>query len=713
LSRFSSEIASREKAMNDRETKLSGIVEKLTKINETHSKYQDEYEKLSLQHSERQGAIDAAKSYKIRTENKISDFKKQQKSKYEAYPNGTKVLLEEIKKKSKQFESPPIGPIAILLNLKQMKWASAVESCLRDGCKIYIVHSYADEKLMRQICKDKNINVPSMLISKHTDKTYQIHPNKLPDTQFKTVLDLLELDESFLKQCPVKYDPNVLKSTILNALIDQSKVESIILIEDRVEASDVMFSKNPPKNVSECFTITGTRLFSKGGSHTTQAQNKESKYWVEDYKSAIQQLESQLEDQEKKIQAEIEEKNRIPSKNELEKKISEIKVQKSSLLRDKSTLERELQKIKSEPIEEEEDRTSIIEEWKKEILEKQNIIKQYEESIQEDENQITEIADELKKIYDERSSSESGKKTIEKSVAKFEEQLTKLMKDQARVQSEKNSYEKQIKLHDQHIQLLEGKLKTLKVELEQETSHAIDICPVRVDTDKSSKEITEKRRALQIRLERESEKFGTTTVEDIKKKYHDKKRLLDETEISLKKTEASLKSIQDALNDRFKKWEKIRTVFSRVVSDQFNLYLAERAHTGSVEFDHQNETMEIQVQLESLKQIGKDLVIKDTKSLSGGERSYSTVSLLLALWSVVDSPFRALDEFDIFMDAIYRKESMDLLIKIAKKNHSNRQLIILTPHDTSQIKLDSDIKIFKLKKPQRGSGQTILDQYSV
>jgi structural maintenance of chromosomes protein 6 len=691
---------------------LSGIVEKLNKINETHSKYNDEYEKLSLQHSERQGAIDAAKSYRAKIETKISDFKKQQKSKYEAYPNGTKVLLEEIQKNSKSFESLPIGPIALLLNLKQMKWASAVESCLRDGCKIYIVHSHTDEKIFRQMCKDKNINSPNLLISKHTDKTYQVHPNKLPQTEFTTILDLLELDESFLKQCPVKYNPKVLKATILNALIDQSKVESTILIEERIEAEKVMFSGNPPKNVSECFTITGTRLFSKGGSHTTQAQNKESKYWVEDYKSAIQQLEDQLDNQEKKIQAEIEEKNRIPSKNDIEKKITEIKGQKSSLLREKSTLERDLQKIKNEPIEEEEDQTPIIEEWKKNILEKKETIKQLEELIQEDENQISEISEELKKIYDERNSRESGKKNIEKSVAKYEEQLTKLMKDQARVQSERNSYEKQIKLHDQHIALLEGKLKALKVELEQETIHAIDICPVRIETDKHSKEITEKRRALQIRLERESERFGITTVEDIKKKYHDKKRLLDETEISLKKTEASLKSIQDALDERFKKWEKIRTVFSRVVSDQFNVYLSERGHTGSVEFDHQSQTMEIQVQLESLKQIGKDLVIKDTKSLSGGERSYSTVSLLLALWSVVDSPFRALDEFDIFMDAIYRKQSMDLLIKIAKKNHSNRQLIILTPHDISQIKLDSDIKIFKLKKPQRGAGQTILDQYT-
>lgn len=37
------------------------------------------------------------------------------------------------------------------------------------------------------------------------------------------------------------------------------------------------------------------------------------------------------------------------------------------------------------------------------------------------------------------------------------------------------------------------------------------------------------------------------------------------------------------------------------------------------------------------------------KSLSGGEKSFSTICLLLSLWDNMTVPFRALDEFDVFM----------------------------------------------------------------
>ncbi|KOB78653.1 Structural maintenance of chromosomes protein [Operophtera brumata] len=72
-----------------------------------------------------------------------------------------------------------------------------------------------------------------------------------------------------------------------------------------------------------------------------------------------------------------------------------------------------------------------------------------------------------------------------------------------------------------------------------------------------------------------------------------------------------------------------------------------------------------------------------TSSLSGGERSYSTVAFIMALWECVELPFYFMDEFDIVME---------LLIDHALKNTS-RQFVFLTPQDASSVQAGPQISI--------------------
>lgn len=65
---------------------------------------------------------------------------------------------------------------------------------------------------------------------------------------------------------------------------------------------------------------------------------------------------------------------------------------------------------------------------------------------------------------------------------------------------------------------------------------------------------------------------------------------------------------------------------------------------GSLKFDHEHRKLDI---LMAPTDGGNTLM--NTNSLSGGEKSYSTVAFLLALWSNMELPFYSLDEYDVFM----------------------------------------------------------------
>jgi hypothetical protein len=68
----------------------------------------------------------------------------------------------------------------------------------------------------------------------------------------------------------------------------------------------------------------------------------------------------------------------------------------------------------------------------------------------------------------------------------------------------------------------------------------------------------------------------------------------------------------------------------------------------------------------------------DVFEYSGGERSYTTICLLLALGESLETPFRILDEFDVILDVQARKLSIEALIRVAK-NISPRKVPFQSP----------------------------------
>jgi len=65
-----------------------------------------------------------------------------------------------------------------------------------------------------------------------------------------------------------------------------------------------------------------------------------------------------------------------------------------------------------------------------------------------------------------------------------------------------------------------------------------------------------------------------------------------------------------------------------------------RGYSGKLNFKHKKEEISVEVNPQG-EQGGAR---KDTRSLSGGEKSFAQICLLLSVWEAMGSPVRALDE---------------------------------------------------------------------
>ena len=67
---------------------------------------------------------------------------------------------------------------------------------------------------------------------------------------------------------------------------------------------------------------------------------------------------------------------------------------------------------------------------------------------------------------------------------------------------------------------------------------------------------------------------------------------------------------------------------------------------------------------------------------SGGERSFTTLSLLLALGESLETPFRVMDEFDVFLDPMSRKIALETMVRRSR-----------TVLELATFRIDDDIDV--------------------
>ena len=128
--------------------------------------------------------------------------------------------------------------------------------------------------------------------------------------------------------------------------------------------------------------------------------------------------------------------------------------------------------------------------------------------------------------------------------------------------------------------------------------------------------------------------------------------------------------MQAALEDRDHFWYRMRANASMRTRVIFMQSMSKRGFEARITMKHQNEELIMGIvgttaaaPAGDLPQSGTTLY-KSALVLSGGERSFSTVSLLLALWESAGGPLRCMDEWDVFLDGVNRDLAAQMLVRL-------------------------------------------------
>jgi chromosome segregation ATPase len=130
--------------------------------------------------------------------------------------------------------------------------------------------------------------------------------------------------------------------------------------------------------------------------------------------------------------------------------------------------------------------------------------------------------------------------------------------------------------------------------------------------------------------------------------------------------------LKTGFHDRSARWQVLRRMVSFRIHMRFIENIRKRGFDGRLQFEHDvGEQLWVEVATSNDTGSEREIVYKGPSSLSGGERSFVTVSLLLAMWDAAPSNLRCLDEWDVFLDSANRKIAAGLLVSCPSVTTAN------------------------------------------
>ncbi|EJT99973.1 P-loop containing nucleoside triphosphate hydrolase protein [Dacryopinax primogenitus] len=651
-----------------------------------HDELRNQHRKTKEELKEAEREREDVKKAIQESQNVITHMQKTKTNSMQGYGNKIPELLELIKQESNWFGQPPLGPFGMYVDAKQNagQFVPVLKVILGHMMRGFVLTDARDRTKLKRLLDETNNRDTQIVISERDIFEYA---HAEPPPEILTFLRVLDFKDEWVKRI----------------FINSHRIETTLLCKNRAEAASLF---NQYSMIGSAFCADGLqyRKYKYECSFSTRTSADTSPIAMEflssdDINPSASDAKEKLHSDERRYQ-EI-----VQQLQPLQRNLTQFEAELKRMQRTGEELERAVRvaqnEVESVELDMRQDEPANLDSIQQAIreteLERQNIISQFTTL----EERRTEIDNEVKPLLAEQESLKEQMAKYEIRIADLQTHLGDLAAKRAQAQSNRNHYEIRLQEENKKITDLRGVLQASEQELTNWTAQVTEKYN-RIEkarkTETIEKEIHGIERALKERAAR-----GGASVDEMAIELTRTKATLDQAKKDLSDMEKLQKSLRQALYARQDKWHTFRRHIAIRAKLGFQKYLNKRGYFGKLDFNHAVNTLELKVQTEDA--VGTQRAReKDPKSLSGGEKSFSTICLLLSLWEAISCPIRCLDEFDVFMDAVNRRISMSMLTSTAKEM-AGVQYVLITPQDMSSIKLGPEVRVHRMNDPERGQGQ--------
>ncbi|KAI5956031.1 smc6 [Candida theae] len=576
-----------------------------------------------------------------------------------------------------QWQSKPIGPLGSYITVKRefQNWKPLLDAILSKSLDAFIVRDERDRAQLDRILKQHHMS--HNIIVRKTER-YHYESGKAKAT---TVLDMLNISED----------------AVLYALIDNSSIEKLVIARSAEEARKMCYEPNVYGALTQFGNSSGSRVSRQGSvlrSDPVYYSGKLPRFGTENKEELLSELKDEIN---------MEIQNQQSMERELRGLKSNVDSEREKLYREQNELRRLVDSLRrkkavfEDKIDKEIDESNIlklqlrIEEDTAQVSRLEGVHESLEERLEEDNEKYNASAQSRKSIKEDVEDKNSKLHIAVTALETHQEYIKKIRDEIVELQEKK-----QILI--QSIEKINTKMQRAKELIEQESQVAQEKCnrdEVIITEGDTQETIREEFDEVQEKIKKGEQALGTTLEEVLKAmEAADKKR-----EVALAR-EGELKDLIQRMDREI----AVRVAFFEVTikhavsiaKRSFEDSMEIRGFRGELMLDFEQGTLDLLVKTKT------DDKNRTVESLSGGEKSYTQIALLLAIWQTMNSRIRGLDEFDVYMDSVNRSISIKLLLHELDR-YSKSQNIFITPQDIAVVgNLTGDnVKIHKMSDPRR------------